>query len=358
MKIRSVFAMLLFCILMVCNQSARPSSQLCPDKFPDLVNDYCWSCMFPISLFGTTMMSNGQEDFDSGNTQAVCYCGAPLKVGVPTSFWEPAIIIDVHTTPGCMPTMGGTQINLPSGISGNQYGTIASSPRSGALTNSFRHATYYVSPMMYLLQAVLDDTCMDQSAFDVAWMSEIDVSWNDDELANLKMPIAYAFGSLAAVLAEGIDGIAASAGFPISEIFWAAGTYGSMYPLTGNNKAHLSADQNGRLLATRMLAEAHDMAELASLFSGGSGKSFGTTAMCAANPSGFPIQPIMDKRQYKIQRLFPLPQTTKVNGRCCDPIGRSVLTSESMTQTPLPGWKDFGYAIFRKRDCCSGVVGL
>lgn len=355
MKIKNIFISVL-CSLLCLAPAAKADSQLCPNKFPDLVNDFCWSCMFPISLFGVTMMANGQEDFDSGNNQPICYCSNPPKVGVPTSFWEPAIIVDVHTTPGCMPTMGGAQINLP--ISNQQYGAVNSNPRSGALSKSFRHATYYVSPMMYLLQAVLDDNCMDRSAFDVAWMSEIDPSWNDDELANLKMPIAFAFGSLPAVLAEGIDGVAATAGFPISSIFWAAGTYGSMYPLTGNNKAHLSSDQNGRLLATRMLAMAHDMNELANLFSKGGGKSFGPDAMCAGNPSAFPIQPIMDKRQYKIQRLFPLPQTNKIAGRCCDPIGRSTLISESMTQTPLPGWKDFGYAIFRKRDCCSGVIGM
>lgn len=60
---------------------------VCTGKFPNLISDVCWSCMFPIKLFGSTeLISDGQEDFDSGNKSAFCTCDNPPKVGIPASF--------------------------------------------------------------------------------------------------------------------------------------------------------------------------------------------------------------------------------------------------------------------------------
>jgi conjugal transfer pilus assembly protein TraU len=79
--------------------------------------------------------------------------------------------------------------------------------------------------------------------------------------------------------------------------------------------------------------------------------------MCAGSPSDMPSQLIMKKRQYKLQRLFPAPYTAKNTlGGCCTPIGRSTILRDQNTELPVAGYKDFGYAIFRKRDCCAGVV--
>lgn len=184
------------------------------------------------------------------------------------------------------------------------------------------------------------------------------------------MPISFAFANIAGVMAAGIDSAAAMVGFPRNDIFWQAGSWGPMYPITGNVMDHKSVDNTGHLLATRMLAEAHAMREMVGLFSKGGGRSYAcepdepnctsdTThaAMCAGSPSNMPAQLIMLKKQYKLQRLFPTPATDKsLLGGCCTPIGRSTALREQMTQLPLAGYKDFGYAIFRKRDCCSGVV--
>lgn len=300
---------------------------------------------FNLNLFGT----GDQEDWDSGVSSPACFCGDQLKVGVPMSFWEPAIIIDSHIGPGCLPTLGGLQLPL-----GGKMGGTTDNPQ-GFTKNAFRQSTYYTSPLMYLLGQILDDNCSDRSPFDLAWTSELDPSWNDDALASIKMPIAFAFGSLPAVLAGSADAIAANAGWPISEIFWQAGSWGPMYPLAGTG-GYVSEDQYGRLMATRMLAEAHDMAEIWNMFSGGGGRSYGSAGMCAQSPKQMPIEPVMNKRQYKISRIYPLPQTEQINGLCCSPIGRSTLLQETGSQAPIPQAKDFGYQIFRKRDCCAGAI--
>lgn len=343
------------------------ASAICPNKFPDFINDICWSCMFPFKVFGVAVVSGSGEDFSTrAGDNLVCACVEQLKIGAPISFWEMSYMVDVHTAPGCMPTLGGLQLPVP--WVDSQYGVIT--PGNQQRRSAFRHSAYYVSPMMYLLETVLDDACSDRSSFDVGWTSEFDPTWDDDQLALIKMPIAFAFSSLPGIMASGPDAVAALAGFPINEIFWHAGSWGPIYPLTGTVKDYRSMDQVGHLLATRMLAEAHAMREMAGLFSKGGGRSYGCepgevgcdssvtkAAMCAGSPTDMPPQLIMKKRQYKMQRIFPTPATAKLPlGGCCSPIGRNTIASEMGTQLPVEGYKDFGYAIFRKRDCCAGVV--
>lgn len=345
------------------------ASPLCPNQFPNFISDVCWNCVFPIKIFGKAIPGLGasaNQDFASGPTLPVCACLNQLKVGAPMSMWEMAYIVDVHTEPGCMPALGGLRIPMP--WNDSQYGKIDADKviRKGA----FRHSTYYVSPMMYLLEIVLDDQCADRSPFDVGWQSEFDPTWDDDELALIKMPISFAFGSIPAVLAGGVDSAASQVGFPINEIFWQAGSLGPMYPITGNVKDYRSNDQLAQLIVTRMLAEAHDMQEIAGLFGKGGGRSYGCEpgevgcndstekqAMCAGSPASMPPQIIMKKRQYKLQRLAPVPATSKIDfGSCCHPIGRNPILTEVGTQVPINGYKDFTYSVFRKRDCCAGIT--
>jgi conjugal transfer pilus assembly protein TraU len=352
--LKKLFASLVFSIAGMLTGSFTSTSfaqNVCIDHFPNFITDVCWSCMFPMKIADVPLNLFGignQEDFDSGVNSATCFCGSQLKAGVPISFWEAAIIIDSHVMPGCLPTLAG--ITLPIG------GEMGGSTDTGKGSEwAFRQSTYYTSPLMYLLGQIMDDNCSDRSAFNLAWTSELDPSWNDDELASLKMPIAFAFGSMPAVLAGTTDSIAANAGFPIPEIFWQAGSFGPMYPLSGTGE-HISDDQFGHLIATRMLASAHDMSEIWNLFSSGAGQSFGQAGMCAQTPLEWPLQPIMDKRQYKISRHYPLAETEKIAGLCCAPIGRSTILSESGTQAPIPQANDYGYMIMRKRDCCAGAV--
>jgi conjugal transfer pilus assembly protein TraU len=55
----------------------------------------------------------------------------------------------------------------------------------------------------------------------------------------------------------------------------------------------------------------------------------------------------MDKRQYKTNRVFPFPDNM------CSPIGRPLLLQEKGAARPQD--KDYGYFIFRKKDCCAPV---
>lgn len=334
MRLSRYIVVLIFAMLLPLKASA---GAVCQGKFPDLVNDICWSCMFPIKLMGVTLV--GGEDYDSnpnGNSP-FCLCPNQLKVGMPVSFWEMAYMTDVTTIPGCFPLLGGVQVNT--GINSQQYGTDNNDLGKGF---SFQQVNLYINPAMYIMGAVVDSNCLDSRGFDIPWVSFADPTHNDDSLAMLLTPYAYPFAGLTALAAGSVDAVAATAGFPIPSLFWVAGAWGQMYPLTGNINAKVSRDQIGRLETIRLMAKLHA--------AGTQYANAGDGAMCGG---GYP-QLIMDKRGYKLSRMLPFPEQ-KVLGQCCHPVGRSTILSESGTQAPAPSYRDFSYIIFRKRDCCSGI---
>ena len=92
---------------------------------------------------------------------------------------------------------------------------------------------------------------------DIAWTSELDPAWLDDELSFLLNPEAALFANLPAQAACAADCAAASAGLPLDPMFWCAGCQGGMYPLTGNVAAHVGGVQASLLAAQRLVYRLH-----------------------------------------------------------------------------------------------------
>ena len=84
---------------------------------------------------------------------------------------------------------------------------------------------------------------------DIAWASELDPAWLDDELSFLLNPEAALFANLPAQAACAADCTTSSAGLPLDALFWCAGCQGGMYPLTGNVAAHVGGVQASLLAA-------------------------------------------------------------------------------------------------------------
>ena len=74
----------------------------------------------------------------------------------------------------------------------------------------------------------------------------------------------------------------------------------------------------------------------------------------AAGLCGYYMQPIMDKTHYKMQMVYPVPNTQKDAGQCCQPFGRTTMIWGAGKEFPVTG-EDFSYQIFRKRNCCAGA---
>ena len=213
--------------------------------------------------------------------------------------------------------------------------------QDSADASSFYQVHWYVDPIIYWLEAIFDNACLEQSSFDVAYLTELDPMWNDDELTFIFNPDVALFGNLAARAACAADCVSATAGFPSNTLFWCAGCQGSLYPLNGNVQAHIGGVQASSLEMTRLIAKMHR--------EGLMWAASGEDGLCGYYP-----QPIMDKTGYKYQMLYPVPQTTKIAGKCCQPLGRSTILWGAGKEYPFEG-EDFAYMVFRKRNCCQGA---
>ena len=111
--------------------------------------------------------------------------------------------------------------------------------------------------------------------------------------------------------------------------------------MDGHVTTHIGAVQASTLLVQRMAAKMHRQ------FLTWSGAGQG--GMC-----GYYMQPIMDKTQYKMQMVYPIPNTQKDDGRCCQPFGRTTAIWGAGKEFPVEG-EDFAYQIFRKRNCCASA---
>ncbi len=334
-------------VSLTCTVPAVAASDFnCEGKFPNPITEYCWSCVYPIKLFGQNIFGRNGEDFDSGFDQPLCACSNPPQIGVPTSFWEPVYLTDVTTVPWCFPLLGGLHLNV--GINATKLGATDDQPRGGFYrgmsASTFRWVHGYTNPMMYILDVLLDDTCTTKGSMSPEWPTEVDPGYDDWEISTTMNPLSFAIANMTAIVAGTADSLSALVDFPRPELFWVAGAWGNIYPYGGWVYPHVSNEATSRLLSTRLLAWQHEYKSMAAYY--------GKENACADNGSW---QPIMDKRQYKFQRLAPYPETQKINGYCCGPIGRSTILVESGTQIPASGYRDFGYAIYRKRDCCAGA---
>ena len=327
--------MALTLVLLTMTFARESSAGVCQGEFANPITDICWSCMFPMRLGSGTMLALDQED-TSNSGGLGCTCSSPPRAGVKTSFWEPARRVDVTRTPYCFVSLGG--VSIDPGIRAPE-GEVRLQADNTRQSNWQAH--WYVDPILYYLEVMLDDPCLETGSFDVAYMTEIDPTWNDDELTMLLNPETFLFGNPIAQAACAGDCVLATAGFGSNELFWCAGCNGSIYPFNGHVQAHISMVQASSLVAQRMTAKLHREF----LMWGTSGDD----GLCGIYP-----QPVMDKTQYKYQMLYPIPQTEKIAGRCCQPFGRSTAVWGAGKSYPYKG-EDFAYMIHRKRNCCMGV---
>ncbi len=314
-------------------QLSSAQTQTCTGAFPNPLSDICYDCLFPITLGGGLINLGIQgDDYNTGTgTNPICSCADNLSVGTPVSFWEPRYMVDVTNTAGCMPLLGGIQIPLPF----NALENGSTSLGNGSGKSAFMQLNEYINPVMTALGVISASPCLDNRSFDIPYMSWADPTWNDDTLALILTPYAFAFSDVASIAAEAPDSIQATIGFPNQYLFWVAGAWGEMYPLTGNVNVANTPEQVSHLLVARILAKLHA--------AGAQQTTAGVNALKACNAFGVP-ELIMDKRQYKTNRVFPFPDGM------CTPIGRPLMLQESGAARPTD--KDYGYFIFQRKDCC------
>lgn len=307
----------------------------CMGRFVNPVTDICWKCVFPITIAGVQIVGGNPEP--ASPKTPLCFCKKPpLNVpmpGIPISFWEPVRLVDVTRTPYCLVNMGGVSV-ANTGVKGR--GDIEFNPSDGT-GHSFYHVHWYIYPILYWFEVLTDLVCLEKASLDLAYMTELDPLWSDDEKSAILNPEGILFGNIVAQAACAADCVAASARLPLYPLFWCGGCHGSLYPFTGTVGAHVGGVQASTLLAIRMMAKLHRELLLWGYI--------GVKGLCGKYP-----MPLIKKSQYRLQMTYPIPQTSD-----CLTLGHTDVTWGAGREFPYKG-SDFGYLVWRKRDCCLGAL--
>ena len=295
----------------------------CVGRFVNPVTDICWKCLFPIKIAGFTIVDGGP---DPAGKKFLCACDKPIpRIGIPVSFWEPARLVDVTSTPYCLVNMGGISV-ANTGTRGR--GDIEEDPDT-VTKKSFYQVHWYTYPVIYWLELLMDFICLENMSIDLAYVTELDPLWNDDEKNSILNPEALLFGNVIAQAACAADCIAATASLPLDPLFWCGGCY----PFTGTIDHHTGGVQASLLAVQKLIARLHREGLLWGYM--------GEAGLC-----GKYWMPFIRKSQYRTQMTYPVSNT-----RSCHPLGHTEIFWGAGREFPYKG-SDFGYLIWRKRDCC------
>ncbi|MCB5162654.1 TraU family protein [Marinomonas algarum] len=332
----SLFALLCLGGSLVKAESADTEGSGCQNAEvigPKMLTDICWSCIFPLRVAGVDVSGSGR--MPSGAVKSpLCLCEDNQGVsrpGVTTSMWEPARVVEFQRVPGCSSVLNGTR--FPFDITNQGQHGEGEQDDSDA---SFTHYHYYSFPLLQMLDMFVKQSCNPDgfTDLDIMYLSELDPTWNNDQLAFFTSPEASAVANPVATLACTADAVSSALGRPIDRLFWCAGSWGNIYPLSGRQTGGKGTIRDTSLLSARVLGSLHRR-----------GLAYGTVgdqAMCGGN-----LMPTLPKSQYKFTMLHPVPETESAHV-----IGESTLTWGFSRTIPAVG-EDPIYVIWRWNDCCN-----
>lgn len=331
MKYFRSFEIFLLISVMLLMSSTLQLQAKCVGRSLNPVTDICWKCIFPLTIAEITVVNGNPSP--KNPSQFICVCNRPPfnqpTPGIPIGFWEPVRLVDVTRTPYCLVNMGGVQV-MNTGV--RYRGDVQEDSDTG-LHHSFYQVHWYTYPVIYWLEVLVDFICLEKSAIDLSYLTELDPFWNDDQKSFFLNPESVLFGNHIAQAACAADCVAASFEYPLKELFWCSGCQGGLYPFTGTINDHTGGVQASLLVTGRFMAKLHR--EL--LLWGTWGKS----GYCGKYPV-----PIINKSQYRLQMTYPIPSTKQ-----CYAMGHTEVTWQGGKEFPYKG-EDFGYLVWRKRDCC------
>lgn len=316
------------------SSSIAQAKATCSGHFINPISDICWSCMFPMTVGSVPVIPSNYPD-TSNPSMPISYCPKPppiyMQVGLNIGYWEPYALTDVTRVPYCMVNMG-TEL---SGANMQRIGGRTTARESGSSDGGFYHAHWYKYPIIYWLQLMQSTACMATDAFDVAYLTELDPLWDDDELSFILNPEAILFGNPIAQLACVPEAIATTTNsvLPFDALFWCLGSQGSAYPLTGNTNYRDTPVQAGTLIMERLNYKLHRQGIVWET-SGEDG------AICYQYPT-----PILPKSRYRYQMSAPIP-----DAGWCHPYTTTTAIWEMGHDNPTTG-DNFGYVQWRKRNC-------
>lgn len=314
---------------------STPGFAKCDGNFVNPISDICWDCFFPISI-GSVKVAGGEPPDTENPKMPIEFCklvNSPLyRLGINIGFWEPFALTDITPTPYCMVNLGGFTIDIGNTGRGGRQET---SPEADS---SFYYVHWYKYPLMIWLNILISFGCVEAGDFDIAYLTELDPTWNDDELAFILGPEAVLFTSLVTQAACAADSTSAQVELPIDKLFWCMGTHGTVYPLTGTVFSEKGPIDAAILLSERMNFKLHRQLMIQD------------SSPDASNGFNGPIctqhfRPIMPKSRYRYQ----MTNTIAAADRCYQ-FGHDVMSWES-GKIKITSGGCYGFLLWRKRNC-------
>ena len=322
--------LLLFTTLSIARTTGCHDAQLLG---PKLLTDICWDCLFPIRLGTWPLINEGRIPngaYDGATPFCECVNDASLPVyGFISGMWEPSRLVEFQRVPGCASVLGGERFPFDRVFQGHH----GEGEHDGS-DESFMHYHYYAFPLLAMLDLFIKRECSSDGylELDLMYLSEVDPTWNNDELAFFTNPEVAAVANPVAAMACIPDALASTAKRPVNSLFWCAGTWGTIYPLSGHQTGGGGVIRDSSLLTARVLAALHRR--------GLARKTMGEDALCRSE-----IHPMLPKSQYKFTMLYPVPETSSDHV-----MGESILRW-GLGRT-IPGREDPVYTIWKWNDCC------
>ncbi|MEI8055419.1 MAG: conjugal transfer pilus assembly protein TraU [bacterium] len=306
----------------------------CESRFFNPIKDVCWDCIFPISIGSMTIASGDYPDTKNPSSPIELCTTEGFKIpriGLNIGFWEPFATTDVTPDPYCM-------VNLGFSMDMGNAGRGGKKARDPANSGAFYYVHWYKYPLILWLNIITSIGCMQGGDFDIAYLTELDPTWNDDELGFILNPEATLFGNPIAQAACAADSAKAQTGLPLDELFWCMGTQGGTYPLTGRVFDEKGPIHSAVLLSERMDFKMHRqlLIEDSSPDDGGGLEG----PICHQH-----FAPIMPKSRYRYQMTNMISAADK-----CYQFGHDVISWESGKIKPDSG-DCFGFMVFKKRNC-------
>ena len=297
-----------------------------------MLTDVCWDCVFPIKVAGIPLGGDGHVPLRSA-AAGICTCPGPDGIprpGVTISMWEPARLVEIVRQPGCSPMLG-TRLPMtnPLAIGTDGHG------EEDASDVAFYHYHFWTFPLFQVLDLFVVDNCVQDGfvGIDLAYPSELDPTWTTSTIAFYAHPeTALVANDIAQSACIG-DAVAANLGEGIDALFWCGGSWGSLYPITGNAVGPTSNVRVSSLLSMRALAAMHRR--------GLAWRTMGDDTLCQGV-----IDPMLPKSQYQLSWLMPIPER---HGKHA--LGELTMNWGEWRQ--IPGTDDQMHLVWRWNDCCS-----
>lgn len=300
------------------------------------LTDTNWKDMFPIVIGGVN--ATGASQPPTVNEPAVCLCpshffGFPVP-GVGLSFWQPSYVVEVTRHPGRLLTLGGAD------VLGKAF-KFEASPQRGNSANSenegenHQQVHWYAYPLFKIIGLGISSLCTSmQGTFDLAAITEVDPTWQNDLWAIVLSPDAALFAGPIAQLACVADAASAAVWYPLDPLFWCAGSWGSAYPFSSNaNTASSDTQTNALELAKFLARESRFGLVLATIT---------PAAMCSSFWS-----PVWIKTQWRVDPIYPHP----IHGHPIY-IGQTPIRWGFIPPANYPTEQDSAYLLWQARQCC------